>query len=55
MSQPSDQHRALPALDPPVGGRAVEGSGDPDVDDTVRVRLVDADPERGFIDFAVIS
>jgi exoribonuclease-2 len=43
------------ALDPPVEGRAVEGAGDLDVGDAVRVRLVDADPERGFIDFAVIS
>ena len=43
------------ALDPPVEGRVVEGAGDLDVGDAVRVRLVDADPERGFIDFAVIS
>ena len=42
------------ALDPPVEGRVVEGAGDLDVGDAVRVRLVDADPERGFIDFAVI-
>jgi exoribonuclease-2 len=43
------------AVDPPVEGRVVEGAGDLDVGDAVRVRLVDADPERGFIDFAVIS
>ena len=43
------------ALDPPVEGRVVEGAGELDVGDAVRVRLVDADPERGFIDFAVIS
>ena len=43
------------ALDPPVEGRVVEGADELDVGDAVRVRLVDADPERGFIDFAVIS
>jgi VacB/RNase II family 3'-5' exoribonuclease len=43
------------AVDPPVEGRVVDGAGDLDVGDSVRVRLVDADPERGFIDFAVIS
>jgi exoribonuclease-2 len=42
-------------VDPPVEGRVVHGAGDLDVGDAVRVRLVDADPERGFIDFAVIS
>ena len=43
------------AVDPPVEGRVVEGADDLDVGDAVRVRLVDADPERGFIDFAVLS
>jgi exoribonuclease-2 len=42
-------------VDPPVEGRVVQGEGDLDVGDAVRVRLVDADPERGFIDFAVLS
>ena len=43
------------ALDPPVEGRVVEGADDLDVGDAVRVRLVAADPERGFIDFAALS
>jgi exoribonuclease-2 len=42
-------------LDPPVEGRVVDGADDLDVGDAVHVRLVDADPERGFIDFAVLS
>ena len=42
-------------IDPPVEGRVVEGEDELDVGDAVRVRLVDADPERGHIDFAVIS
>ncbi len=41
-------------VDPPVEGRIVEGADDLDVGDAVRVRLVDADPERGYIDFAVL-
>jgi VacB/RNase II family 3'-5' exoribonuclease len=43
------------ALDPPVEGRVVEGADDLDVGDAVRVRLVAADPERGFIDFAALA
>jgi exoribonuclease-2 len=43
------------ALDPPVEGRVVEGADELDVGDAVRVRLVSADPERGFIDFAALS
>ena len=42
-------------IEPPVEGRVVEGEEELDVGDAVRVRLVSADPERGFIDFAVIS
>ena len=42
-------------LDPPVEGRVVEGTDDLDVGDAVRVRLVDADPARGFIDLAALS
>jgi VacB/RNase II family 3'-5' exoribonuclease len=41
--------------EPPVEGRVVEGEDDLDVGDAVNVRLVDADPERGYIDFAVLS
>jgi exoribonuclease-2 len=43
------------AVDPPVEGRVVEGEDLLDVGDAVRLRLVHADPERGFIDFAVLS
>ena len=42
-------------IDPPVEGRVVEGEVGLDVGDAVRVRLADADPERGFIDLAVIG
>jgi exoribonuclease-2 len=42
-------------IEPPVEGRVVEGADELDVGDAVRVRLVDADPERGFIDLAVLS
>ena len=38
-------------LNPPVEGRLLRGGHKLDVGDTVRVRLVAADPERGFIDF----
>jgi exoribonuclease-2 len=39
-------------LNPPVEGRIVRGGRGLDVGDTVRLKLVVADPVRGFIDFA---
>ncbi len=42
-------------FEPPVEGRVVEGEDGLDVGDKVRVRLIDADPERGFIDFARVD
>lgn len=39
-------------LDPPLEGKLVRGEQGVDVGDTVRVTLVNADPQRGFIDFA---
>jgi exoribonuclease-2 len=39
-------------LSPPVEGRIVRGDRGLDVGDTVRLTLVDADAEKGFIDFA---
>jgi len=36
---------------PPIEGKLVKGGGGLDVGDRVRVRLVDVDVERGFIDF----
>ena len=38
-------------LAPPVEGRLMRGGEGPDVGDTLRVRLVRADANRGFIDF----
>jgi exoribonuclease-2 len=38
-------------LDPPVEGRLVRGERDLDVGDRLRVTLLSADPQRGFIDF----
>jgi exoribonuclease-2 len=40
-------------LRPPVEGRVMTGTDGLDVGDHVRVRLVDVDVERGFIDFAI--
>jgi exoribonuclease R len=39
-------------LNPPVEGRIVRGARGLDVGDTVRLKLVVADPARGYIDFA---
>jgi VacB/RNase II family 3'-5' exoribonuclease len=39
-------------FDPPVEGRIEQGYEGLDVGDRVRVKLVHADPERGYIDFA---
>jgi len=37
---------------PPIEGKLVRGWDGLDIGDRVRVRLLEADPERGFIDFA---
>ncbi|MHB0969879.1 MAG: RNB domain-containing ribonuclease [Thermoanaerobaculia bacterium] len=39
-------------FDPPVEGRVVRGAGKVDVGDRIRVKLLDVDVERGFIDFS---
>jgi exoribonuclease R len=38
-------------LHPPVEGRLMQGEQGVDVGDQIHVRLLHADPERGFIDF----
>jgi len=42
-------------LDPPVEGRLMRGESGLDVGDRLRVTLLSADPQRGFIDFARAS
>ena len=42
-------------FDPPVEGRIERGWEDLDVGDRVRLKLVRADPERGYIDFARVN
>ena len=39
-------------LNPPVEGRLMHGEANLDVGDRVKVTLINADPERGFIDFS---
>ena len=47
----SPKGRYVRLLNPPVEGRLLRGGHNLDVGDTVRVRLVAADPDRGYIDF----
>jgi exoribonuclease R len=42
-------------IDVPVEGKLVQGFQGVDVGDRVRVRLIETDVERGFIDFALVS
>jgi exoribonuclease-2 len=42
-------------LDPPVEGKIVQGFAGLDVGDRVRVKLIDVNVERGFIDFVGVS
>jgi exoribonuclease-2 len=42
-------------FDPPFEGRIEQGQTGLDVGDRVRLKLVSADPERGFIDFARVG
>ena len=42
-------------FDPPVEGRVEQGGEGLDVGDRVRVKLIHTDPERGFIDFALVG
>jgi exoribonuclease-2 len=43
------------ALAPPVEGRLMHGEEGLDVGDRLRVKLLSADPSRGFIDFGRIG
>jgi len=47
----SDKGTWVRVLAPPVEGRVVRGETGLDVGERVRVRLVAADADRGFIDF----
>ena len=48
----SDKGTWARIFSPPVEGRIVEGEEGLDVGDRIRVRLLNVDPQRGFIDFA---
>ena len=47
----SEKGTYVRVLRPPIEGRVVRGAQGLDVGDTVRVKLIGADPERGFVDF----
>jgi exoribonuclease R len=47
----SDKGTYVRVLRPPIEGRVVRGRQGLDVGDTARVKLIGADPERGFVDF----
>ncbi len=42
-------------INPPIEGRVMRGETGLDVGDKVRVQLISTDPNRGFIDFAVLQ
>jgi exoribonuclease-2 len=48
----SDKGTYARILRPPVDGRVVRGESGLNVGEKVRVKLIDADPGKGFIDFA---
>ena len=48
----SDKGTWVRVITPPVEGRVVRGEAGLDVGERVRVQLVGANAERGFIDFA---
>jgi exoribonuclease-2 len=50
----SDKGTFARLIRPPAEGRVMTGERGLDVGDRVQVRLIDTDPERGFIDFAAL-
>jgi exoribonuclease-2 len=42
-------------MSPPVEGRVMRGERGMDVGERVRVKLIDTNPKRGFVDFEGVS